>query len=62
MVITLKMPQYVGGVFGLAKEKLSCHTRNCLISLRYCINGLYLAAFLTFQFVTIAVNASFDNV
>ena len=30
----------------------SCHTRNCLISLPYCINGLYLTTFLGFKIST----------
>jgi hypothetical protein len=36
MVITLKMPQYVGDVFGLAKEKLSCQLlQNAIFQIRF---------------------------
>ena len=47
-----KEPQHLGGVFGCSKVKQACHTRNCLIFLPYCTNGLYLTTFLGFKFST----------
>ena len=41
--------QPIGGGSHHLKVMTSCHTRNFLISLRYCINGLYLAAFWGFK-------------
>ena len=43
---------YVGGPLGPVKVKEACHTRNYLISLRYCINGLHLTTYLGFKFST----------
>ena len=41
---------------------ITCHTRNYLISLRYCINGLYLATFWDFIFFTnIAASCTVEN-
>jgi hypothetical protein len=40
---------YVGGTLEPLEAKEACHTQNCQVSSKYCINGLYIAAFGTFQ-------------
>jgi hypothetical protein len=47
---------------GPVKVKEACHTRNCLIFLCYCINGLHLATIWDFKLSTnIADNQTFDS-
>ena len=53
---------YVEGSSTPIKVNESCQTRNCLIFLPYCTNGLYLTTFLGFKFSTnIADSDTYDN-
>ena len=55
-------PQHIGGDSSHLKVTISCHTRNRMNFFQYCIKGLYIAAFWTFQFpTTIAVIESTNN-